>query len=299
MEGLRRGAASVFGDAQRRAEEATARLQVAREAEAGAAARLAELAAEREKALEADDYGSLAAIRSSRAEAEDALASAQIKVRKAAEEERAATAAAEQDRLQRQYRAAEARVAAILKKASAVEEHAKAIRSFVRSMAETDLLVAAVNADLPTGAEPLLPLGGRLFSGRLPKEVVREERIEVWVGEIDGAEVPAGRVASIIPRGDGRGLLPPGPGNGRDEPKSVLKRRARRLTVLPAVLGHSEGNLAASLSLPGLSPGAPIYTPVESEDPNDILKHIDQLEQAREHIRQPEVSLKFYEDTST
>lgn len=296
MEGLRRGAASVFGDAQRRAEEATARLSAAREAEAGAAARLAELAAEREKALEADDYGSLAAIRSSRAEAEDALASAQIKVRKAAEEERTAKAAAEQDRLQRQYREAEARVAAVLKKASAVEEHAKAIRTFVRSMAETDLLVAAVNADLPTGAEPLIPLGGRLFSGHLPSEVVREERIEVWVGEVDGAEVPASRVAEIIPRGDGRGLLPPSPGNGRDDPKTVLKRPARRLTVLPAVFGHFEGNLASSLSLPGISPGAPVYTPVESDDPNEVLKHIARLEQATEHVRKPDIFVKFHED---
>lgn len=187
------------------------------------------------------------------------------------------------------YALAGAKSAAARKALAEYQQHAEAIRSIIRVVAEADAAIAAANSDLPTATEPLLH-PEQMVRG-LPAEpaITLSTRTDpaTWVfaeGVADDA-VPANLVKQIEVVGQ-EGAIRYGRiisfENGVRVERRVIGRPGKRIrTVLPGVPAYRPESLASEVSLPGFAPGeGPVWvqcgrsgfagSPL-GQDGNDVL----------------------------
>jgi hypothetical protein len=189
-----------------------------------------------------------------RAEAEDAA----LIVKETERRHAAALEAEEQERRLGLYTSAktEAEVAAAdLEKA--YPRLAKDLVALVGRLARAQAAVAQVNAELPSGVEPLNDpeLVARSAPGSF-REIVSDEWVEAW-GRIDSDEpVPEqfqGQIYAVGTEGWGKRGHYVGGALSQGEPDALYRRRRfRKITFREATNGNWPAPLAASLHLPAI-----------------------------------------------
>ncbi len=213
------------------------------------------------------DRNTLAAARES---AEDATA-----VLAEVERRHAAALAIEEEASRRLvYDAAKAQAdAAAVALSRAYPKLAAGMISMLKDLAQAQLAVAAANAQLPGGAEPIIDpeMAARCVLG-LPREVVSDEWVELW-GRYDLDEpVDAVDQSRIYDCGNGWGKARPRADGGDlsiGEPQpNYRRRRFHKVVTREPTNGDWPLPLAASLQLPAvrgsgvlLGESHPVYTP--------------------------------------
>ena len=212
-----------------------------------AEATLAELRESRREGLAADDAGRTR-LRLATREAEDDVADARDYLAALGDRHREAVEAeAEAARVAR-YRDAQARQSAAAKAfGPAYTKAAGELAKLVHSTAEVDAAVAAANADLPSGAEPLRTVEGavRDLPGRQRVEFAPTER-EAWAYFGLDQIIPPAAQERVEDYGDGTGVVTIGLTKHK-----VERRRIRETAWLDAEPGCT-GPRVADLCLPGL-----------------------------------------------
>lgn len=156
---------------------------------------------------------------------------------------------------------------------------AGALVDLLRGVAEAELSVKAVNANLPRGAAPLLPVESRVrdLPGR-PEEIVSEAEVTRFCRK--GAQLPGGLDQSAVHRVNGGEWFIQF-SNAQNE--YVAERAFIEQSYLPKDPGRSADGLAARLSLPGLRAGdAPFWKPPgDTVRPEKVLSVIVEHEADR------------------
>lgn len=264
--------------------EATTRLATARATLASAEATLKGLLADKAEAQEWAHREALVTLRPLIMAAEDEIGIAQAAIPKAEAALAEALAREEQDRRWAAYNDAAAGLVAG-EEARIVEYPSLAhrIREIIRMQAEADLAVERVNAALPNGATPLRSLKEQYAGWRgLPREDLESIIVERWVALRSGTILADAYQSQVADEGNGYGTF----GIGLDQTR-VTKRRFRHVKFLPPTSGHIYDGFANMLSLPGLPEEPAYYTPSYSDEPNDVLNHLRELEEREAAHRPP------------
>jgi hypothetical protein len=136
--------------------------------------------------------------------------------------------------------------------------------AILAKLANADLAVQNVNADLPEGAEPIMRPEDIAF-GALPRKVVDESEVVEWFERNAIFPLNPGDAARVEDLGDGTGRLPPTAERSagwavRTTTVTVVKRSRTKQSYLPSTL-----NTARRLRIPGAtrlscSTGAEIWS---------------------------------------
>ncbi|MGE3364028.1 MAG: hypothetical protein AB7I34_11320 [Rhizobiaceae bacterium] len=169
------------------------------------------------------------------------------------------------------------------------------IRDILRAIAEADIAVAAVNNDLPAGAERLeKPEAGRSSPNEWKEELERD-RIVLWAGEGNPSsplqEALQGKVALSEHRRRGgpvEGYLKYDDGGGLKCVRGLFER----VKFLPDRSGWTADSLANAISLPGLEAGDSDFWEPTSGGATFVLRELEKPVRKRPEPkpREPEYS---------
>lgn len=161
----------------------------------------------------------------------------------------------------------------------AYPELALALVDVLRGVAEAEIAVKTVNADLPRGAAPLLPVESRVrdLPGR-PEEIVAETEVTRFCRK--GTQMPERLDQSAVHRVNGGHPFIQHTTAGAEY---VAERAFIEQSYLPKDPGKSADGLAARLNLPGLRAGdAPFWKPPgDTVRPEKVLSVIVEHEADR------------------
>lgn len=173
-------------------------------------------------------------------------------------------------------------------------KHALAIRDMLREVAEADVAVQAVNADLPEGAARLAGPESDRSTPTLYREDIGEEVVDLWCGAGDlSTPIPDDLQRKVQPnerprRGDNMLYGRVRTENGVLE---VALRRFLRRTYLPHQIGRSIESLSSSINLPPLHAGASPFFEPANHAPARLLAELEKplLPRPQDPERVPEV----------
>lgn len=201
------------------------------------------------------------------------------RVAKLTQQHEAALESEAADRRQSAYNDAKAAAEAARKKLTAeYPKLGQALRSLLKEIAESDILVDAANAELPDGAERL----AKAEDFRSQPTLYREERgqavVDVWVACGDrSSPLPDHLQRQVHPE---QGPRRDGVHYGRVQTESggwleVERRRFTRVQFMPHQDGRSIGSLSSELNLPPLHAGATAFWSASNFAPYRIVAEID------------------------
>lgn len=174
--------------------------------------------------------------------------------------------------------------------------HAQAIADLIRVLAEATVAVQAANADLPTGAEPLLdPEFAARGAPSLPAKTISEEEVVLWyrVGRDEIVADVVARKLDDMDRHSGRtGVLNVASGNeiwpGKYERRKFIRREyvEEERWIAPEPL--------SKINLPGLmADDRHFWNSFNIGDARSVLARFDQLSQQEPTSREDRREIKI------
>jgi hypothetical protein len=201
--------------------------------------------------------------------------------------------AEEAQRAKREQRAeVEKKVEAARKVLATYEQHALAIVTIIKAVAESDAAIEQFQRAHPDDA-PLAGAEQMRAKPGVPEKVLRTERVDLWTYTETGEVVPEERLHNLRPDGPCAGSIYSPAGH----PSAVTRRPFERVTLTPAVPAQRVERLAAEIQLPSFRAGErPFWQPVSSPYASQVLQAIERRATARDAERQAETILRPIQD---
>ncbi|MDP4022426.1 hypothetical protein Q8W71_07315 [Methylobacterium sp. NEAU 140] len=154
---------------------------------------------------------------------------------------------------------------------------AQGLVDLLRGVAEAEIAVSDVNADLPRGAERIPSVEGSVRDvPGTPRQFISEETVERWCRP--GERMPGALDQSRVRIGhDRRGYVQPSSG----QIEYLVKRTYTERRFIESIPGNPAYDLAVRLSLPGLrADDAPFFKPADpmvTPGPRGVLRMLNSL----------------------